>query len=148
MKRHFVLICLTLCASVSGALADPSPESIEMAKTVPIADMHMQMGHPSCKGDIIVGNDVWIGAKSTIMSGIKIGDGVIVAAGAVVTKDVEPYSIVGGNPAKHLKYRFEEQQIKDLLDIAWWNWEESKIKKEAMILWSKDINYFIEKHKK
>jgi lipopolysaccharide transport system ATP-binding protein len=108
----------------------------------------MEMGHPSCKGDIIVGNDVWIGAQSTIMSGIKIGDGAIVAAGALVTKDVEPFSVVGGNPAKHLKYRFDEQQIKDLLDIAWWDWEESKIKKEAMILWSQDINYFIEKHKK
>jgi serine acetyltransferase len=108
----------------------------------------MEMGHPSCKGDIVVGSDVWIGAKSTIMSGVKIGHGAIVAAGALVTKDVEPFSVVGGNPAKHLKYRFEEQQIKDLLDIAWWDWEESKIKEEAMILWSQDINYFIEKHKK
>jgi lipopolysaccharide transport system ATP-binding protein len=116
--------------------------------TPEIASMHMEMGHPSCKGNIIVGNDVWIGAKSTIMSGIKIGDGAIIAAGALVTKDVEPYSVVGGNPAKHLKYRFEEQQIKNLLDIAWWDWEESKIKEEAMILWSQDINHFIEKHKK
>ena len=116
--------------------------------TPEIASMHMDMGHPSCKGDIIVGSDVWIGAKSTIMSGIKIGHGAIVAAGALVTKDVEPYSVVGGNPAKHLKYRFEEQQIKNLLDIAWWDWEESKIKEEAMILWSQDINHFIEKHKK
>ena len=116
--------------------------------TPEIASLHMEMGHPSCKGDIIVGSDVWIGAKSTIMSGIKIGHGAIVAAGALVTKDVEPFSVVGGNPAKHLKYRFEEQQIKDLLDIAWWDWEESKIKEEAMILWSQDINYFIEKHKK
>ena len=116
--------------------------------TPEIATMHMEMGHPSCKGNITVGNDVWIGAKSTIMSGIKIGHGAIVAAGALVTKDVEPYSVVGGNPAKHLKYRFTEEQIKDLLDIAWWDWEENKIKEEAMILWSKDLNYFIEKHKK
>jgi acetyltransferase-like isoleucine patch superfamily enzyme len=112
-----------------------------------IAKLHMEMGHPSCKGDITIGNDVWIGAKSTIMSGVKIGHGAVVAAGALVTKDVEPYSVVGGNPAKHLKYRFEEQQIKDLLDIAWWDWEESKIKEEAMILWSQDLNYFIQKHK-
>lgn len=81
------------------------------------------------------------------MSGVKIGDGAIVAAGALVTKDVEPFSVVGGNPAKHLKYRFEEQQIKDLIGIKWWNWEEGKIKEEAMLLWSQDINYFIEKHK-
>jgi serine acetyltransferase len=106
------------------------------------------MGHPSCKGDIIVSNDVWIGAKSTIMSGVKIGDGAIVAAGALVTKDVEPYSIVGGNPAKLLKYRFDKSQIEELLKIEWWSWDESKIKEEGMILWSSDINYFIEKHKK
>jgi serine acetyltransferase len=108
----------------------------------------MEMGHPSCKGDITIGSDVWIGAKSTIMSGVKIGHGAIVAAGALVTKDVEPYSVVGGNPAKHLKYRFKEEQIKNLLDIAWWEWEENKIKENAMTLWSQDINFFIEKHKK
>ena len=113
-----------------------------------IAEMHMGMGHPSCKGDITIGNDVWIGAKSTIMSGVSIGHGSIVAAGSLVTKDVEPYSVVGGNPAKHLKYRFEDQQIIDLLDIAWWDWNETKIKENAMIMWSQDINYFIKKHKK
>jgi acetyltransferase-like isoleucine patch superfamily enzyme len=107
----------------------------------------MQMGHPACKGDIIIGNDVWIGAKSTIMSGVKIGDGAIVAAGALVTKDVEPYSVVGGNPAKLLKYRFDKQQIADLLEIAWWNWGEDKIREEAMLLWSSDLNEFIKKHK-
>ena len=106
------------------------------------------MGHPSCKGDITIGSDVWIGAKSTIMSGVRIGHGSIVAAGSLVTKDVEPYSVVGGNPAKHLKYRFEDQQIIDLLDIAWWDWTETKIKENAMIMWSQDINYFIKKHKK
>lgn len=116
--------------------------------TEQIAQMHMEMGHPSCKGDIIIGNDVWIGAKSTIMSGIKIGDGAIVAAGSVVTKDVEPYSLVGGNPAKHIKYRFTKEQIDDLLEISWWNWTETKIREEAMVLWSSDINAFIEKHKK
>ena len=108
----------------------------------------MEMGHPSCKGDIIIGNDVWIGAKSTIMSGVKIGDGVIIAAGALVTKDVEPYSVVGGNPAKHIKYRFDEEQIVDLLKIKWWEWNEDMIKEEAMLLWSRDINFFIGKHKK
>jgi len=115
--------------------------------TSEIADLHMQMGHPSCKGDIIIGNDVWIGAKSTIMSGVTIGDGSVVAAGSIVTKDVAPYSVVGGNPAKHIKYRFSTGQIKDLLDIAWWNWEESKIKEEAMTLWSTDLTHFIKKHK-
>jgi acetyltransferase-like isoleucine patch superfamily enzyme len=115
--------------------------------TPEIASMHMGMGHPSCKGDITIGNDVWIGAKSTIMSGVKIGHGAVIGSGSVVAKDVPPYAIVVGNPAKIVKYRFDEQQIEDLLSIAWWDWDESKIKEESMVLWSKDINYFIEKHK-
>jgi lipopolysaccharide transport system ATP-binding protein len=115
--------------------------------TPEIAQMHMEMGHPTCNGDITVGSDVWIGAKATIMSGVKIGDGAVVAANSVVTKDVEPYSIVGGNPAKHIRYRFTEKEIEDLLKISWWNWNETKIKEKAMVLWSPDINLFIEKHK-
>ena len=114
--------------------------------TPEIADMHMKMGHPACKGDIIVGNDVWIGAKSTIMSGVKIGDGSIVGAGSTVTKDVPPYSIVAGNPAKFIKFRFTEEQIKSLLQISWWDWTEDRIKNEAMTMWSDNINEFIEQH--
>lgn len=67
-----------------------------------------------------IGNDVWIGSHTLIMDGVKIGDGAVVAAGAVVTKDVEPYSIVGGVPAKHIKYRFPEEQRKALLEMKWW----------------------------
>jgi lipopolysaccharide transport system ATP-binding protein len=81
------------------------------------------------------------------MSGVKIGDGAIVAAGALVTKDVEPYSMVGGNLAKHLKYRFDDEDIQGLLRIKWWDWNEDKIKEETMLLWSQDIKYFINKHK-
>ena len=75
------------------------------------------------KGDTIVGNDVWIGYKSTIMPGVKIGDGAIIAAKSVVTNDVPPYTIVGGNPAKIIKPRFDDDTIKKLLEIAWWDWE-------------------------
>lgn len=114
--------------------------------TPDIADMHMKMGHPACKGDIIVGNDVWIGAKSTIMSGVKIGDGSIIGAGSTVTKDVPPYSIVAGNPAKFIKLRFTEEQVESLLQISWWNWTEDRIKSEAMTMWSDNINEFIEQH--
>ena len=114
--------------------------------TPEIADMHMDMGHPSCKGDIIIGNDVWIGAKSTIMSGVKIGDGAIIGATATVSKDVPPYAIVVGNPAKIVKYRFTENQIESLMKIAWWNWTEDRIKTDAMLLWSDNINEFINKH--
>jgi acetyltransferase-like isoleucine patch superfamily enzyme len=114
--------------------------------TPEIADMHMKMGHPACKGDIIVGNDVWIGAKSTIMSGVKIGDGSIIGAGSTVTKDVLPYSIVAGNPAKFIKLRFTEEQVESLLEISWWDWTEGRIKSEAMTMWSDNINEFIEQH--
>lgn len=112
-----------------------------------IANMHMEMGHPTSNGDIKVGNDVWIGAKSTIMSGIKINDGSVVAAGSVVTKDVPPFAIVGGNPAQIIKFRFSPEQILDLMNIKWWEWNEEKIKKEAMDLWSPNIDNFIKKHK-
>lgn len=71
-----------------------------------------------------IGNDVWIGASVTILQGISIGDGAIVSAGAVVTKDVAPYSIVGGVPARHIKYRFEENDVVKLLDLKWWDKDE------------------------
>jgi acetyltransferase-like isoleucine patch superfamily enzyme len=114
--------------------------------TPEIAEMHMEMGHPTCKGDIKIGNDVWIGATSTIMSGVTIGDGAVVGAGSTITKDVPPFSIVAGNPGKIVKYRFTKEQIEKLLQIAWWNWEEFKIKENAMLMWSSNIDEFIKKH--
>ena len=81
------------------------------------------------KGSIIIGNDVWIGTRAIIPSGVKIGDGAVIGAGAVVTKDVKPYEIVGGAPAKHLKWRFPEHIRRQLLEIKWWDWSEEKIKK-------------------
>jgi acetyltransferase-like isoleucine patch superfamily enzyme len=114
--------------------------------TPEIADMHMKMGHPSCKGDITVENDVWIGAKSTIMSGVRIHNGSIVGANSTVTKDVPPYAIVVGNPARVVKYRFNERQVESLLKIEWWNWTEDRIKTEAMLMWSDNIDEFIERH--
>jgi len=79
------------------------------------------------KGDTTIGNDVWIGFGSTIMPGVSIGDGAIIATKSVVTKDVEPYAIVGGNPAKEIKKRFSEEQIAELLEIRWWDWPIEKI---------------------
>lgn len=78
-------------------------------------------GHPASKGNLIIGNDVWVGYGATILCGIHIGDGAIIGAGAVVTRDVEPYSIVAGNPAKTIKHRFEPNVIKELLDVCWWD---------------------------
>ena len=80
------------------------------------------------KGDIVVGNDVWIGYEAVILSGVRIGDGAIIGARAVVTRDVPPYTIVGGVPAKEIKKRFDEDAIQKLQQIAWWNWPFDKIR--------------------
>ena len=86
------------------------------------------------KGEIVIGNDCWIGREATIMSGVIIGNGAVVAAGSVVTKDVPPYAIVGGNPARIIKYRFDESVIRALLKIQWWNWTSDMLveRKELM----------------
>ena len=82
--------------------------------------------YPS-KGDTIIGNDVWIGYRATIMPGITIGDGAIIASNATVTRDVAPYTIVGGNPAQVIKKRFSDERIEQLLEAKWWDWEIEKI---------------------
>lgn len=91
---------------------------------------HLYTG-PDEKYIVEIGNDVWIGNDVTIMDGIKIGDGAILAAGTIVTKDVMPYAIVAGVPAKVMRFRFTEQQIKQLLGIEWWNWDIEKIKRNS-----------------
>lgn len=80
------------------------------------------------KGDIIVGNDVWIGYEAVILSGVTIGDGAIVGSRAVVTKDIPPYTIVGGVPAKPIRKRFDDVTIARLLELKWWDWSEERIK--------------------
>lgn len=80
------------------------------------------------KGPIVIGNDVWIGANAVVLSGVQIGDGAIVGAGAVVTKNIPPYAIVGGNPARVLRYRFEPPMVEALLQLGWWNWPLEQIK--------------------
>lgn len=81
------------------------------------------------KGDIVIGNDVWIGYEAVIMSGVTIGDGAIIGTRALVTKDVPPYTIVGGVPARQIRKRFSEDIISSLLDVRWWEWSKEKIKK-------------------
>lgn len=83
------------------------------------------------KGDTVIGNDVWMGNAATVMPGIQVGDGAIIATNSVVTKDVSPYSIVGGNPAKLIRNRFDEKTIELLLKVQWWNWDIEKITKHA-----------------
>ncbi len=81
------------------------------------------------KGDIVVGNDVWIGYESVIFAGVTVGDGAIIGARAVVTKDVPPYAIVGGVPAKFIRQRFPDDTVEKLLNIRWWNWDKERIAK-------------------
>jgi len=90
-------------------------------------------------GDTVIGSDVWIGSEAMIMLGIKVGHGAVIASLALVTKDVEPYTIVGGNPAKPIKKRFSEQEIAMLLEMTWWDWPLDKIKQAMPLLCSSDI---------
>jgi len=91
------------------------------------------------KQDTIIGNDVWIGYNATIMPGIKIGDGAIIATNATVAKNVEPYSIVAGNPATCIRKRFSDADIEWLLQLQWWNWEEEKISKYVHLLTDQNV---------
>lgn len=103
-------------------------------------------GIPYTKGDIVIGNDVWIGTGATILSGVKIGDGAVIATCAVVTKDIPDYAIAGGVPARVIKYRFSNEQINRLKKIQWWNWEKERIMKNIELLSSSNIKEFISKN--
>ena len=96
------------------------------------------------KGNVVIGNDVWLCNNSIILSGVTIGNGAVVAAGAVVTKDVDHYSIVAGNPAQHVKWRFDEPIRAELLRLSWWNWPEEEIARVFDLLCSDDVEKFIE----
>jgi len=104
-------------------------------------------GMPASKGPIEVMNDVWIGTGSTILSGVTIGNGAIIMAGSIVTKDVPAFTIVGGIPAKPVKKRFSDQEIQALEEIKWWDWSEEKIKENVELLSATDLTKFIETHK-
>ena len=101
------------------------------------------VGHPKGNGDVIIGNDVWISEGVSIASGVKIGDGAVIASHSHVVKDVEPYKVVGGNPAKHIKFPFSKEQINNLLKIEWWNWEINKINENLPLLCSQNLDTFI-----
>lgn len=92
------------------------------------------------KGDIVIGNDVWIGYESLIMQGVHIGDGAIIGTRAVVTKDVPPYAIVAGIPAKPVKKRFDDKTIDKLMAIQWWDWAPEKVKEKLPLIMNGDID--------
>ena len=105
-------------------------------------------GMPATKGDIIVDNDVWIGTHTIVLSGVTIGDGTVICSGAVVTKDVPPYSIAGGVPAAVIKRRFSQREIEALEKIRWWEWDHEKILKNVHLLSEPQVKVFLRENGK
>ena len=100
-------------------------------------------GHPSSNGDVRIGSDVWLGSGCVILSGVTIGHGAVVACRAVVTKDVPDYAIVGGNPARIIRMRFNADQVERLTTSAWWTWPEDKLRQRLQLLMSPEIELFL-----
>jgi acetyltransferase-like isoleucine patch superfamily enzyme len=103
-------------------------------------------GHDGCPvptGDTHIGSDVWLGAYAFVRSGIRIGDGAVIGSGAIVTKDVPPFAIVGGNPARIIRYRHTPEQIRALLDINWWDWPDADVRDGVPLLSGTDVDAFI-----
>lgn len=101
-------------------------------------------GMPTHTADTVIGNDVWLAQRAFVRSGLTIGDGAVIAAGSVLTRDVPPYAVMGGNPAKILKFRHTEDQRAALLEIQWWNWPEEEIRRAVPLLAQSDIDAFID----
>ncbi len=100
-------------------------------------------GIPTSDGDIVIGSDVWIGTEAMILSGVTIGDGAVIAARSVVTRDVPPYAIVAGVPARIIRYRFDQCIIDQLLEIKWWEWDDEQIRQAVPLLSSERIDDFL-----
>jgi acetyltransferase-like isoleucine patch superfamily enzyme len=96
-------------------------------------------GHVASKGDVVIGNDVWVGFGATILAGVTIRDGAVVGAAAVVTRDVAPYAIVAGNPARLIRHRFDEETIGLLRRLAWWDWSDDELDRAMPLLLSADV---------
>ena len=103
-------------------------------------------GYPTAKGDVFLGNDIWIATGATILSGVTVGNGAVIATGSIVTKDVPPYCIVAGNPAKVIRKRFSDDVIEKLESIKWWDWPIEKIQGEQNNLQSDKIEDFLDRH--
>jgi acetyltransferase-like isoleucine patch superfamily enzyme len=123
--------------------------AIDCATSFPIYSRILKKPEPVENGGkprgVTIGNDVWIGHRALVLPGVNIGHGAVIGAGAVVTEDVPPYAIVGGVPAKVIRYRFSPDIISKLLAIQWWQWDDKKIKRETDIL-TGPIETFIESH--
>lgn len=116
--------------------------------TFPFSTLWREASHlprsATTKGDVVIGNDVWIGLKATIHSGVTIGDGAVIAGQSVIVKDVAPYTIVGGNPAREIRKRFDEATINRLQKIQWWSWPEEKIEAMLPLMLSGNIKVFLD----
>lgn len=152
VKYHFEftgdkLIIGKFCQIASGVefIMNGGNHFIEGISTFPFSvfghgwERAMDGKHFPNKGNTEIGNDVWIGYRSLIMPGISIGDGSIIATASVVTKDIPPYAIVGGNPAKIIRKRFSDTEIEALLKIRWWDWDAEKITRNVTVLTSNDV---------
>jgi len=100
----------------------------------------------STRGPVVIGNDCWVGYEALILSGVTIGDGAVIAARALVRKSVEPYEIIGGNPGKHIGWRFDEPTREALLRIRWWDWSDAKVRAHAELIHSSNTEAFIQGH--
>ena len=135
--NHDRLIMGKFCSVACGAkfIFNSANHTLGSLSTYPFPIFFEQWGLPvksittawDNKGDIVIGNDVWIGYEAVIMSGVTIGDGAIIGTRAVVTKDVPPYTIVGGVPAKPIRKRFSDEKIETLLELKWWDWTVDEI---------------------
>lgn len=101
-------------------------------------------GYAVSRGDVVIGSDVWLCTHAIILSGVTVGHGAVVAAGAVVSRDVAPYSVVAGNPARHVRWRFPEESRAALLESAWWEWPEAEVRSVARLLCSDRLSEFLE----
>ncbi|NJB67955.1 chloramphenicol O-acetyltransferase type B [Desulfobaculum xiamenense] len=139
------LIIGSFCSIGSGAsfiMAGNQGHRLDWAATFPfhyMPDLAEARDGWKPSGDTVIGNDVWIGTEAIIMPGVHIGDGAVVGSRAVVTKNVEPYAIVGGNPACLIRHRFDEEKRRMLLEIAWWNWDDETIRANLDLLCSGEI---------
>lgn len=119
----------------------------EWVTTFPFGAMwreHYHPEQPNSRGDVVIGNDVWIGRAAIIMSGVTVGDGAVIGAGAVVARDVPPYTIVVGNPARALRQRFSPDVVERLLQIRWWDWPDARLRRAAGLMQNPDIQGFID----